>query len=66
MRFDVPTIGVGTLQTMKQAGAKILAIEADKTIVIDEAEVIQFAKRNRIKILVLNDDEMRLESDQAA
>ena len=66
MRFDVPTIGVGTLQTMKQAGAKILAIEADRTIVIDEAEVIQFAKRNRIKILVLNDDEMRLESDQAA
>ena len=28
MRFDVPTIGVGTLETMKATGAKLLVVEA--------------------------------------
>ena len=35
MRFDVPTIGIGTIQTMRDAGASLLAIEAGKTIVLD-------------------------------
>ncbi|WP_233148151.1 LpxI family protein [Rhodopirellula sp. MGV] len=30
MRFDVPTIGVGTLQTMVEAGATTLVLEAEK------------------------------------
>src|SRR5262249_5998227 len=33
MRFDVPTIGLGTIESMIAAGAKVLAIEARKTIV---------------------------------
>ena len=28
MRFDVPTIGMGTLETMVEAGARVLAVEA--------------------------------------
>src|SRR4029079_851178 len=31
MRFDVPTIGVGTLQQMVSSGATCLAVEAGKT-----------------------------------
>ena len=37
MRFDVPTIGVSTIQNSLSAKAKVLAIEAGKTIVIDQA-----------------------------
>ena len=37
MRFDVPTIGMLTLQTMVYAGAKVLAMEAGRTIILDEA-----------------------------
>lgn len=50
-RFDVPTIGPTTLQSMKQAGATVLAVEAHQTIIIDEAETISLADRLGISIL---------------
>jgi UDP-2,3-diacylglucosamine hydrolase len=43
MRFDVPAVGPSTIQSMKESGGKVLAIEAEKTIVIDEAETIRAA-----------------------
>src|SRR5262249_22010247 len=43
MRFDVPAVGVSTIETMHRAGAKVLAIEAEKTIMLDEADVISLA-----------------------
>lgn len=45
MRFDVPTIGKGTIETIYQAGGTVLAIEAGKTILLDEAETLQLADR---------------------
>lgn len=65
MRFDVPTVGLGTLQTMKQTGASVLAVEADKTIIIDEPEVIRFANKNRIKILAFKDEDVTGGSDDS-
>ncbi len=53
MRFDVPTIGIGTLQTLQQAGAAVLAIEADKTIVIDQPQVAQFARAHGISVVAV-------------
>ena len=58
MRFDVPTIGIGTLHAMREAGAKVLAIEADKTILLDADEVREFASRHHIQIVVC--DEQRV------
>lgn len=66
MRFDVPTIGLGTLQTMKKTGAKVLAVEANKTIIIDESEVIRFANQNRIKIVVVESVDLPLAIERAA
>ena len=40
MRFDVPAVGTSTIETMKKAGARVLAIEAGKTILLDEPETI--------------------------
>lgn len=40
MRFDVPTIGPWTLESMRRAGARVLAVEAGKTIILDEAEAV--------------------------
>jgi UDP-2,3-diacylglucosamine hydrolase len=51
MRFDVPTIGLGTLETMVAAGAAVLAVEADKTILLDEPRVIEFADRHRLTVV---------------
>lgn len=49
-RFDLPVIGKGTVKTMIKAGAKVLAIEADKTLVLDTEEVIKLADENQITI----------------
>jgi DUF1009 family protein len=51
MRFDVPTIGCRTVESMHQAGARVLAIEANKTIVIDEPETIALADQYGITIV---------------
>lgn len=50
MRFDVPTVGVKTIETIRQAGGRVLAIEAGKTIILDEAETIATANRHGIVI----------------
>ena len=55
MRFDVPTIGVGTLQTMVESGGKVLAIEADKTIILDQPQVEQYARKHRLAIAALHE-----------
>lgn len=43
MRFDVPVIGVATIQTMHRAGATCLAIEAGKTLMFDPAGILAAA-----------------------
>lgn len=55
MRFDVPTVGVQTIESMRAAGGKVLAIEAGKTILIDEAETIARAEQFGITITALTD-----------
>lgn len=57
MRFDVPTVGLGTIETMRQAGGKVLAIEAHKTILLDEKATIQAANRHGICIVALQDSD---------
>jgi DUF1009 family protein len=55
MRFDVPTVGVKTLKNMVAAGGKVLAVEADKTIILDEPDVIKFANQNRLVIVAIHE-----------
>ncbi len=53
MRFDVPTIGTGTLETMRAAGGSVLAVEADKTIIVDRDAVLSLANRWKIRIVAV-------------
>lgn len=50
MRFDVPTVGLGTLQSMAAAGARVLAIEGDRTILLNQATFCDFADRHRLSV----------------
>lgn len=36
MRFDVPVVGGGTLDVMREAGARVLALEAGRTLLLDK------------------------------
>ncbi len=53
MRFDVPTVGLWTLQTMASAGAKLLAVEAGKTILVDEPAFLEFANKHKLIVVSL-------------
>jgi DUF1009 family protein len=43
MRFDVPVIGVKTIETMKAAGATCVALDAGKCLLIDGTKVTETA-----------------------
>jgi hypothetical protein len=53
MRFDVPTVGVRTLRTMVAAGARVLAIEGGRTILLDNDEFRSYAAENKLSIVAL-------------
>jgi DUF1009 family protein len=55
MRFDVPTIGSGTLETLQAAGGKVLAVEAGRTIFLDQDAVIEYANRQGLVIVARAD-----------
>jgi DUF1009 family protein len=65
MRFDVPTIGIGTIETLAQSGGRVLAVEAGKTILIDEPEVAEMARRWNITIVALESGNTALLWDAA-
>lgn len=51
MRLDVPVVGTATLQSMIEAGARVLAIEAEKSIIIHRDELVKEAEQARISIV---------------
>jgi DUF1009 family protein len=55
MRFDVPTVGTSTIETLYEAGGRVLAIEADRTIVLDQEETVRLADRYGLSIVALNE-----------
>ena len=56
LRFDMPTIGRGTLESLRAAGATVLAIEAGRTILVDPDELAEFARRSGITIVSVCDE----------
>ena len=51
MRFDVPVVGVATIEAMRRAGASAISIDAGKTLVIDGEAV--FAEANAAGITIV-------------
>jgi DUF1009 family protein len=51
MRFDVPVIGVATIEAMARAGATCVAIEAGRTLLFDATAIAAAADRASIAIV---------------
>lgn len=51
MRFDVPVVGVPTVETMIAAGATCLSVTAGKTLIFDSEKMIALANRHKICIV---------------
>jgi DUF1009 family protein len=53
MRFDVPVVGVPTIEAMAEAGATCLCITAGKTLMFDREEMIRVANERKIAIVAV-------------
>ncbi len=51
MRFDVPVIGVATIEAMKRAGASCLAVDAGRCLLLDGDAVIEAANLSEISVV---------------
>lgn len=52
-RFDVPTVGTRTIQTMRDSGAVVLVVEAGKSLVLDRREMVRLADESQISIVAM-------------
>jgi DUF1009 family protein len=48
MRFDVPVVGVPTIESMIDSGATCLCLTAGKTLMFDREEVVKLANKHKI------------------
>jgi len=53
MRFDVPVVGVPTIESMTAAGATCLCVTAGKTLMFDRDEMIARANENKIALVAV-------------
>ena len=51
MRFDVPVVGVPTIETMIRAGATCISITAGKTLIFGRNVMVELADKNKITIV---------------
>lgn len=64
MRFDVPTIGRRTIEQMAKSGGRTIAIEAEKTLLVEREETLAAANRLGITIVArVNPDSCNTQND---
>lgn len=53
MRFDVPVVGPGTLEAMREAGSVVLALDAGRTLLVDREDFLARADADKVAIVGL-------------
>ena len=53
MRFDVPVVGLPTIESMIEAGATCLCITALKTLMFDKDEMLRLANEKKIAVVAV-------------
>ena len=51
MRFDVPVVGVATIDAMRDARATVLSVDAGKTLLVDGDAIVRTADASNISIV---------------
>ena len=59
MRFDVPVVGEGTLAAMREAGARVLALDAGRTLLLDRPAFLERADADKLAIVGLQAPDAR-------
>ena len=55
VRFDVPAVGKQTLLSMIESGCTLLAMEAHRTLFVEQEEVLALADEHRICICAVDE-----------
>lgn len=58
LRFDVPAVGYDTIETMKRVNARVLVVEAGRTLIFDRDKMIDAADSAGISIWVRSDEDV--------
>ncbi len=53
MRFDIPVVGLRTIQNMLEFGATALIMDAHRTLTLDREKFVELADRNDIALVAL-------------
>ena len=54
LRFDIPCIGLQTLETCSASGIAVLALESGKTLLLDREACAEFARQNKISVTTIS------------
>ena len=60
-RFDMPSFGMQTVQSLAAAGGKVLVLEANMTVLVGQQDVIDFANQKGLVIVALSEDDLSRE-----
>jgi DUF1009 family protein len=53
LRFDIPCVGVSTLEACAEAQIAVLAFEGGRTLLLDQEEVARLARKHKISIVAV-------------
>lgn len=53
VRFDVPVVGAGTVENVKRAGGRCIAVEAGKVLLLDKPQTLAAAERCGVTLIGL-------------
>ncbi len=57
IRFDLPSVGIRTVENMKETGASVLAVQAGKTLIFDREDVVNLADDAGIAIVGIDGED---------
>jgi DUF1009 family protein len=56
LRFDVPAVGVDTIKKLREAGGAVLALEADKTIILEREALLREADASGVVVIAVKSE----------
>ena len=59
LRFDVPSIGLETIEIMGEVKAAVLAVEAGRTLIFDREKMLQKANEKKIAVIALSAESIK-------
>ncbi len=55
MRFDIPVIGAQTIATCHEAGVRIIAVEAGRTLILEEEKVAKLCRELSVSVVAFDE-----------